>query len=75
MSIDRQFQITVTNRVDLKYQRGGTLIFLEDTLLGNLGLVRNMSRFYLIIKEMNVENIESHKSTITGNDNRAKGIQ
>lgn len=61
--------------VDLKYQRGGALILLEETLIGNLGLVRNMSRFYLIIKEMDIENIESHKSTITGNDNRAKEIQ
>lgn len=74
MSIDQQFQITATNCVDLKYQRGGSLILLEDTLIGNLGLIRNMSRFYLIIKEMNIENIESHKSTITGNIIGQKGF-
>lgn len=54
-NIDQWFQITITNLCWSQYQKSGSVILLEDMSIWDLGLVRNMNRFYLIIKDRNVE--------------------
>lgn len=49
------FKLQSQAYVDLKYQRGESLILLENTSILDLGLVGNMNRFYLITKEINIE--------------------